>query len=268
MRLGRGRSEGQAGGVACPSVRPRVWGAAALAGHAWGLPVAVGTGGRARSAPEAARSEEDSRGDDSGSEPGATGRGTRLKLGSSIAPGSCALPWRSPGVICQNRRCSSCHWDLSIIKDQLNVSHTDQAAGHLRAASSAALSMSQGPPRGRVPCAREGDSHPAGTGHSSWSPPARAPDSCLASMGLLEFGPGFSSAACLLPLWSAAPNLPLGMEESVPPREKASFCSDVQCSAPGPNLKGCSGRRLQLPMELVLSATALFQLPASSPLQI
>uniref|UniRef100_A0AC11DKT7 Uncharacterized protein n=1 Tax=Ovis aries TaxID=9940 RepID=A0AC11DKT7_SHEEP len=28
---------------------------------------------------------------------------------------------------------SSCHWDLSIIKDQLNVSHTDQAAGHLRA---------------------------------------------------------------------------------------------------------------------------------------
>ena len=27
---------------------------------------------------------------------------------------------------------SSCHWDLSIIKDQLNVSHTDQAAGHLR----------------------------------------------------------------------------------------------------------------------------------------
>ncbi|XP_070238233.1 coiled-coil domain-containing protein 24 [Bos mutus] len=28
---------------------------------------------------------------------------------------------------------SSCHWDLSVIKDQLNVSHTDQAAGHLRA---------------------------------------------------------------------------------------------------------------------------------------
>ncbi|XDB56339.1 hypothetical protein ABFV05_009955 [Capra hircus] len=132
MRLGRGRSEGQAGGVA------------------------------------SARSEEDSRGDDSGSEPGATGRGTRLKLGSSIAPGSCALPWRSPGVICQNRRCSSCHWDLSIIKDQLNVSHTDQAAGHLRAASGAALSMSQGPPRGRVPCAREGDSHPAGIPPKAW----------------------------------------------------------------------------------------------------
>ncbi|ELR46597.1 hypothetical protein M91_01136 [Bos mutus] len=29
---------------------------------------------------------------------------------------------------------SSCHWDLSVIKDQLNVSHTDQAAGHLRRA--------------------------------------------------------------------------------------------------------------------------------------
>ena len=53
----------------------RLGGAAARAGQAWGLPVAVGTGGRARSAPGAARSEEDSRGDDGGSEPGATGRG-------------------------------------------------------------------------------------------------------------------------------------------------------------------------------------------------
>ncbi|KAG5201467.1 hypothetical protein MJG53_011624 [Ovis ammon polii x Ovis aries] len=113
-----------------------------------------------------------------------------------------------------------------------------------------------------APQPSEANLEPSLAGHSSWSPPARAPD----SMGLLEFGPGFSSAACLLPLWSAAPNLPLWMEESVPPREKASFCSDVQCSAPGPNLKGCSGRRLQLPMELIPSATALFQLPASSPL--
>ncbi|XP_055258015.1 coiled-coil domain-containing protein 24 isoform X3 [Moschus berezovskii] len=28
---------------------------------------------------------------------------------------------------------SSCHWDLSVIKDQLNMSHIDQVAGHLRA---------------------------------------------------------------------------------------------------------------------------------------
>ncbi|XP_055442088.1 coiled-coil domain-containing protein 24 isoform X1 [Bubalus kerabau] len=27
----------------------------------------------------------------------------------------------------------SCHWDLSVIKDQLNMSHIDQVAGHLRA---------------------------------------------------------------------------------------------------------------------------------------
>ena len=41
------------------------------------------------------------------------------------------------------------------------------------AASGAALSMSQGPPGGRVPRAREGDSHPAGE-LQSWAtlPPA------------------------------------------------------------------------------------------------
>ena len=96
----------------------------------------------------------------------------------------------------------------------------------------------------------------------------------LPSTGLLEFGPGFSSAACLLPS-GALPqtsrpgrHLPLGTEDSVPPREKASFYSDVQCSAPGPNLKGSSGRGLQLQLELVLSVPALFQLPGSSPLQI
>ena len=51
----------------------------------------------------------------------------------------------------------------------------------------------------------------------------------LPSTGLLEFGPGFSSAACLLPS-GALPqtsrpgrHLPLGTEDSVPPREKAIF---------------------------------------------
>ena len=81
---------------------------------------------------------------------------------------------------------------------------------------------------------------------SPWGPPARALNSCLASTGLLEFGPGFSSAACLLPSGvlpqTSRPgrHLLLGTEDSVPPPEKASFYTDVQCSAPGPNLKGCS----------------------------
>ncbi|XP_043317535.1 coiled-coil domain-containing protein 24 isoform X13 [Cervus elaphus] len=55
----------------------------------------------------------------------------------------------------------SCPRDLSVIKDQLNVSYIDQVAGHLRAASGASLPVSQGPPGGRVPRAGEGDSHPA-----------------------------------------------------------------------------------------------------------
>ena len=63
-------------------------------------------------------------------------------------------------------------------------------------------------------------------------------------------------------------HLPLGTEDSVPPWEKASFYSDVQCSTPGPNMKGCSGRRLQLRLALILSATAPFELPGPSLLQI
>ncbi|XP_072830685.1 coiled-coil domain-containing protein 24 isoform X3 [Vicugna pacos] len=48
---------------------------------------------------------------------------------------------------------------------------------------------------------------PVSPSHSGpWGPPARVSDPCLASVGLLEFGPGLSSAACLFLLRSAAPS--------------------------------------------------------------
>ncbi|KAI4549651.1 hypothetical protein MG293_001981 [Ovis ammon polii] len=80
--------------------------------------------------------------------------------------------------------------------------------------------------------------------------------------------PACSSSGALPQTSRPGLHLPLGTEDSVQPREKASFYSGVQCSAPGPNLKGCSGRRLQLRLALALSATAPFQLPGPSPLQI
>ncbi|XP_031321479.1 coiled-coil domain-containing protein 24 isoform X7 [Camelus dromedarius] len=135
---------------------------------------------------------------------------------------------------------SSCPRDLSII-DQLNVYNIDQVARHLRALleeecrmlereipilqrclegeytgapqpSEATLEPTlaelkeqkaamqralQSPPR----------PSPVSPSHSGpWGPPARVSDPCLASVGLLEFGPGLSSAACLFLLWSAAPS--------------------------------------------------------------
>ena len=59
----------------------------ALSGHAWGLPIDLGSGRGARSAPGAARSEEDSGGDDGGPEPGAAGRGGASgKVGHTPGP--------------------------------------------------------------------------------------------------------------------------------------------------------------------------------------
>ncbi|XP_042095722.1 coiled-coil domain-containing protein 24 isoform X1 [Ovis aries] len=80
--------------------------------------------------------------------------------------------------------------------------------------------------------------------------------------------PACSSSGALPQTSRPGLHLPLGTEDSVQPQEKASFYSGVQCSAPGPNLKCCSGRRLQLRLALALSATAPFQLPGPSPLQI
>ena len=80
--------------------------------------------------------------------------------------------------------------------------------------------------------------------------------------------PACSSSGALPQTSQPGLHLPLGTEDSVQPQEKASFYSDVQCSSPGPNLKGCSGRRLQLRLALILSATAPFELPGPSLLQI
>lgn len=50
--------------------------------------------------------------------------------------------------------------------------------------------------------------------------------------------PTCSSSGALSPPAGPGRRLPLGTEASVHPQGKASFHSSVQCSAPGPNLKG------------------------------
>ncbi|XP_063637738.1 coiled-coil domain-containing protein 24 isoform X16 [Pan troglodytes] len=147
-------------------------------GHAPALPLAVGAGGGARSAPGATRSEEDSGGGGGGPEPGAAGgaptipvtplpsrkvsqlslqvamlRALLQEARSSQAPSSrpisdpsslLAPPPLLKDLLRQELRqllqglrhkaiCEgSGHRDLSIIKDQLNVSNIDQVARHLR----------------------------------------------------------------------------------------------------------------------------------------
>ncbi|KAB0382214.1 hypothetical protein FD755_004131 [Muntiacus reevesi] len=194
---------------------------------------------------------------------------------------------------------SSCHQDLSVIKDQLNVSHIDQPSGHVQALLEEechalereipilqrCLEDETSPPELKEQKAARQQELQAPLRPSCVSPSHRPQPlgSSSQGSGLLPCLHGAAGVwarllQCCLPAsagsgalphtsWPGC-HLPQGTEDSVPPREKASFYSDVQCSAPGPNLKGSSGRRLQLWLECVLSAPALFQLPGSSPLQI
>ncbi|XP_024616152.1 coiled-coil domain-containing protein 24 isoform X2 [Neophocaena asiaeorientalis asiaeorientalis] len=200
----------------------------------------------------------------------------------------------------------SCHRDLSVIKDQLNVSHVDQVAGYLRALLEeecrklkreiAILQRRLEEEYTGTPWPSEATLEPtlAGTEGSHATGAAGTSDAflCLprsqaAALGVLQPGP---RTTALLPwgCWSlgqASPvppalsssgalpqtsrpghHLPLGTEASVQPQKKASFHSDVQCGAPGPNLKGWAGRRLPLLLELALSAADTSQLPWPSPL--
>ncbi|OWK03339.1 hypothetical protein Celaphus_00007567 [Cervus elaphus hippelaphus] len=95
--------------------------------------------------------------------------------------------------------------------------------------------------------------------------PALPPRGCWSLSQASPVLPAHSPSAALPQTSRPGPHLPLGTEDSVPPREKASFYPDTQCSAPGPTLKGCSGRRLQLRLERVLSAPALFQPQGPAP---
>ncbi|XP_053776348.1 coiled-coil domain-containing protein 24 isoform X2 [Desmodus rotundus] len=140
----------------------------------------------------------------------------------------------------------SCHRDLSVIKDQLNMSNIDQVTGHLRGLLEEECRTLER----EIPilqcCLEEeytGVSQPSGAtleptlaelkeqkaamqqelqaplrancvapSHSSlWDPPSRASDPRLTSMELLEFGPGLSSDAYLLLLWNT------GLKAWLPP---------------------------------------------------
>ncbi|XP_054428188.1 coiled-coil domain-containing protein 24 [Pteronotus mesoamericanus] len=133
---------------------------------------------------------------------------------------------------------SSCHRDLSVIKDQLNMSNIDQVARHLRGLleeecrtlereipilqrclEEECTRASQPSEATLEPTLAELKEQKAAMwqelqaplrpscvspSHSSpWGPPARASDPHLTSVELLEFGPGLSSATYLLLLWNA-----------------------------------------------------------------
>ncbi|XP_037598771.1 coiled-coil domain-containing protein 24 isoform X8 [Cebus imitator] len=136
----------------------------------------------------------------------------------------------------------SSHRDLSIIKDQLNVSNIDQVARHLRGLleeechtlereipilqrcleeeymrpchpSEAALEPTLAELREQKKAMEQElwvsvrPSHVSPNRSGPWGPPCRASAPCLASAGLLEFGLPLSSATCLHLLWSAALDL-------------------------------------------------------------
>ncbi|XP_012290257.2 coiled-coil domain-containing protein 24 isoform X3 [Aotus nancymaae] len=134
------------------------------------------------------------------------------------------------------------HRDLSIIKDQLNVSNIDQVARHLRGLlEEECHTLEREIPilqrcleeEYMMPChPSEADLEPtlaelreqkkameqelwvsvrpscvSPIRSGPWGPPCRASAPCLASAGLLEFRLPLSSATCLHLLWSAAPDL-------------------------------------------------------------
>ncbi|XP_060477880.2 coiled-coil domain-containing protein 24 isoform X3 [Panthera onca] len=136
---------------------------------------------------------------------------------------------------------SSSQRDLSVIKDQLNVSSIDQVARHLRSLleeechtlermipilqrrleeeypgasqpSEATLEPTLAELREQKVAMQQELQVPlrpscVSSSHSSPRGPPRVSDPCLASVALLEFGLSLSVAACLPLLWSAAPDL-------------------------------------------------------------
>ncbi|XP_069333951.1 coiled-coil domain-containing protein 24 isoform X1 [Eulemur rufifrons] len=137
---------------------------------------------------------------------------------------------------------SSSHRDLSVFKDQLNVSNIDQVARHLRDLleeecrtlereipilqrcleeeslqachpSEATLEPTLAELKEQRSAMEQelqaslGPSCVSPNHSGPWGPPLRASDPFLASVGLLEFGLRLSNATCLHLLWSAVPDL-------------------------------------------------------------
>ncbi|XP_058990914.1 coiled-coil domain-containing protein 24 isoform X8 [Mustela lutreola] len=167
---------------------------------------------------------------------------------------------------------SSGQRDLSIIKDQLNVSSIDQVAGHLRPGTEPALpaalpgrGVHRGTPalRGK-PSAHPGRAEGAEGSHASGAAGTSQVLPCLlqpqaAARGILQprsqtpalpppEGWGLDRAWPVLPACPASRelpppptpgyHLPLGPEASGQPWGKASVYSSIQRYTPGPHLKG------------------------------
>ncbi|XP_053433191.1 coiled-coil domain-containing protein 24 isoform X2 [Nycticebus coucang] len=141
---------------------------------------------------------------------------------------------------------SSSHRDLSLIKNQLNVSNIDQVAGHLRGLLEEECRTLEKEIPILQRCLEEEAvraCHPyeatleptlaelkeqrrameqelqaslwpscVSSNHSGpWDPPLRASDRFLASVGLLEFGLCPSNTTCLHLLWSTVPDVDAGL---------------------------------------------------------
>ncbi|XP_063568728.1 coiled-coil domain-containing protein 24 isoform X3 [Pongo abelii] len=134
------------------------------------------------------------------------------------------------------------HRDLSIIKDQLNVSNIDQVARHLRAkgteeghgAGAAGI-------YGAFLCLSQPQAAALGVLHTGPQTPASPLRGCTSPVL-----PACTSSGALPSTSRPVRYPPLGTAASVQPQGRASFHTYVQCSTPGPSLKGWSPSRLWL----------------------
>nr|XP_035107064.2 coiled-coil domain-containing protein 24 isoform X3 [Callithrix jacchus] len=169
----------------------------------------------------------------------------------------------------------SSHRELTIIKDQLNLSNIDQVARHLRFwlllphVPGAFWRRSVTPWRGRSPsCRAKGTEEGHGAGavdiceaflrvsqpqavalgvlHAGPQRPALPLRGCWSSGCPSPVPPACTSSGVLPPTSKPGGHPPLGTAASVQPQGKAGFYAHIQRSAPGPSLKGWSPSGLQL----------------------
>ncbi|XP_035107063.3 coiled-coil domain-containing protein 24 isoform X2 [Callithrix jacchus] len=190
----------------------------------------------------------------------------------------CDLPEQE---VFQMRGGGPSHRDLTIIKDQLNLSNIDQVARHLRFwlllphVPGAFWRRSVTPWRGRSPsCRAKGTEEGHGAGavdiceaflrvsqpqllfpvqavalgvlHAGPQRPALPLRGCWSSGCPSPVPPACTSSGVLPPTSKPGGHPPLGTAASVQPQGKAGFYAHIQRSAPGPSLKGWSPSGLQL----------------------
>ncbi|XP_027466698.1 coiled-coil domain-containing protein 24 isoform X3 [Zalophus californianus] len=164
---------------------------------------------------------------------------------------------------------SSSQRDLSVIKDQLNVSSIDQVAGHLRAeGTEGGHATGAAGPSEAILCLLQPQAAARGLLQPGSRKLALPPWGYRRLGGAPRWLPACPSAGVLPPRPDC--HLPRATEASVQHGEKARVYSSVQRGTPRPHLKDWSGSRLRLLLllELTPSAAATSQLLWPSLLQI